>query len=184
MCRNDLDRALLSLSLGKVLGGCATPVVTRFVLQLKILTKTPKDKQINAGKDVFGFNESFAAPHTKLKIQVYSDLIPSSNSLCDSPANSTDVLPVGACIQPKNALHLQASKSSAGERDTVPTRNAIMEDRKHEVRHSILRKMNDRCVCQIDAAIVRIMKARKELPVCTTLMVCAFNANRVYSIIN
>jgi len=92
--RNDLDRALLSLSLGK----------------LKILTKSPKDKQINPGKDVFGFNESFAAPHTKLKIQ--------------------------------------ASKSSAGERDTVPTRNAIMEDRKHE----------------IDAAIVRIMKARKELP--------------------
>ena len=87
--------------------------------------------------------------------------------MCDSPPNSTDVLAVST-INPKNALHLQASKSSAGERDTVPTRNAIMEDRKHEVRrHSMLRKVNDRCVCQIDAAIVRIMKARKELPVCT-----------------
>jgi len=90
--KTELDRALLQLSLGK----------------LKILTKTPKEKAIT-GADVFGFNESFSAPHTKLKIQ--------------------------------------ASKTSAGERDTLPTRSAIMEDRKHE----------------IDAAIVRIMKARKEL---------------------
>eukprot|EP00656_Telonema_subtile_P038819 TRINITY_DN4398_c0_g5_i2.p1 TRINITY_DN4398_c0_g5~~TRINITY_DN4398_c0_g5_i2.p1 ORF type:complete len:263 (+),score=66.62 TRINITY_DN4398_c0_g5_i2:105-893(+) len=76
--------------------------------KLKILSKTPKDKAINP-TDVFGFNSSFSAPHTKLKIQV--------------------------------------SKLSAGERDTMPTRSAILEDRKHE----------------IDAAVVRIMKARREL---------------------
>eukprot|EP00658_Telonema_sp_P-2_P046836 TRINITY_DN3516_c0_g1_i3.p1 TRINITY_DN3516_c0_g1~~TRINITY_DN3516_c0_g1_i3.p1 ORF type:complete len:187 (+),score=57.24 TRINITY_DN3516_c0_g1_i3:172-732(+) len=45
-------------------------------------------------------------------------------------------------------LKIQASKSSSGERDPHSTRSAIIEDRKHEV----------------DAAVVRIMKARGELP--------------------
>lgn len=62
--------------------------------------------------------------------------------------NESDVFGFNTAFSaPHTKLKIQSSKSTAGERDTAPTRSAILEDRKHEV----------------DAALVRIMKARGKM---------------------